>query len=230
MEAEILAPEPLVQLQNIDKTYDNGQLRQKVLDDLSLTVCQGEYVSMIGPSGSGKSTLMNLIGCLDKATHGDYLFRGVNVYQEYTQEQFSDMRLNYIGFIFQNYSLFPKLSALDNVITPLIYNQTKRSKRKKIAMEALNRVGLSDKARNLPNQLSGGQQQRVAIARALVKQPELILADEPTGNLDTENSELILELFDQLHNEGNSLIVITHEQQVALRSQRTINLKDGRIT
>ncbi|MCC2616133.1 ABC transporter ATP-binding protein [Aestuariibacter halophilus] len=220
---------PLVQLQHIDKVYDNGEIAQKVLDDLSLTVYQGEYVSMVGPSGSGKSTLMNLIGCLDRASGGAYRFKGTDVYQAYSQEQLSDMRLRFIGFIFQNYSLFPKLSALENVMTPLMYNQTPRGARKAIAMEALERVGLGDKARNLPCQLSGGQQQRVAIARALVKKPELILADEPTGNLDSENSAMILELFEQLHKDGNSLIVITHEDQVARHSQRMITLQDGRV-
>lgn len=218
----------LVRLDNIYKQYQSGEQKQEVLSGLTLDIKRGEYVALIGPSGSGKSTLMNIVGCLDKATSGKFVFDGVDIHKDISSDKLSEIRSDKIGFIFQNYSLFPKSSTIDNVKLPLIYKKTSKKLRNKMALSALNKVGLDEKTKHFPFELSGGQQQRVAIARALVKKPELILADEPTGNLDAKNTEIIMELFDLLHKEGHTIFIITHDLEVANRSQRIITMQNGR--
>ena len=218
----------MIEMQDIVKQYTLGSETIYALDHVSLRVEKGEYVTIIGPSGSGKSTLMNLIGCLDTADGGTYLLNGKPI-RKYREKQLAEVRSKQIGFIFQGFNLLPKLSALENVELPMIYQGVRATERKKRAVAALERVGLGGRMKHRPNQLSGGQQQRCAIARAIAVNPSLILADEPTGNLDQKTGREILNIFDELHQAGNTIVLITHDPKVALCGQRMIRIEDGRL-
>jgi len=218
----------LIQLQDITKYYEMGSQTVKALDGITIDVNQNDYLAFIGSSGSGKSTMLNILGCLDKPTLGQYFLNGKNV-EALDQNQLSEIRNLEIGFIFQSFNLLPRASALGNVMQPLIYRNINLRTRKKMASEALARVGLADRVDHLPNQLSGGQRQRVAIARALVTSPSILLADEPTGNLDSRTTVEIMQLFDALHKEGQTLIVVTHEGEIARHCHRVVEMKDGKI-
>lgn len=218
----------LIELDNITKYYEMGTQTVKALDGINICIEPNEYVAFIGSSGSGKSTMLNILGCLDKPTCGTYLLNQKNV-EGMDQNQLSDIRNQEIGFIFQSFNLLPRATALGNVMQPLIYRNIRLSERKRLATEALNRVGLESRMDHLPNQLSGGQRQRVAIARALVTHPSILLADEPTGNLDSKTSVEIMELFDQLHREGHTLIIVTHETEIASHCERVVEMRDGRV-
>ena len=218
----------MIEMQDIVKQYTLGGETIYALDHVSLRVEKGEYVTIIGPSGSGKSTLMNLIGCLDTADSGSYLLNGKPI-RKYRERQLAEVRSKQIGFIFQGFNLLPKLSALENVELPMIYQGVRATERKKRAVAALERVGLGGRMKHRPNQLSGGQQQRCAIARAIAVNPSLILADEPTGNLDQKTGREILNIFDELHQAGNTIVLITHDPKVALCGQRMIRIEDGRL-
>ena len=218
----------MIEMQDIVKQYTLGGETIYALDHVSLRVEKGEYVTIIGPSGSGKSTLMNLIGCLDTADSGTYLLNGKPI-RKYREKQLAEVRSKQIGFIFQGFNLLPKLSALENVELPMIYQGVRATERKKRAVAALERVGLGGRMKHRPNQLSGGQQQRCAIARAIAVNPLLILADEPTGNLDQKTGREILNIFDELHQAGNTIVLITHDPKVALCGQRMIRIEDGRL-
>ena len=218
----------MIEMQDIVKQYTLGGENIYALDHVSLRVEKGEYVTIIGPSGSGKSTLMNLIGCLDTADSGTYLLNGKPI-RKYREKQLAEVRSKQIGFIFQGFNLLPKLSALENVELPMIYQGVRATERKKRAVAALERVGLGGRMKHRPNQLSGGQQQRCAIARAIAVNPSLILADEPTGNLDQKTGREILNIFDELHQAGNTIVLITHDPKVALCGQRMIRIEDGRL-
>ena len=218
----------MIEMQDIVKQYTLGGETIYALDHVSLRVEKGEYVTIIGPSGSGKSTLMNLIGCLDTADSGTYLLNGEPI-RKYREKQLAEVRSKQIGFIFQGFNLLPKLSALENVELPMIYQGVRATERKKRAVAALERVGLGGRMKHRPNQLSGGQQQRCAIARAIAVNPSLILADEPTGNLDQKTGREILNIFDELHQAGNTIVLITHDPKVALCGQRMIRIEDGRL-
>ena len=218
----------MIEMQDIVKQYTLGGEIIYALDHVSLRVKKGEYVTIIGPSGSGKSTLMNLIGCLDTADSGTYLLNGKPI-RKYREKQLAEVRSKQIGFIFQGFNLLPKLSALENVELPMIYQGVRATERKRRAVAALERVGLGGRMKHRPNQLSGGQQQRCAIARAIAVNPSLILADEPTGNLDQKTGREILNIFDELHQAGNTIVLITHDPKVALCGQRMIRIEDGRL-
>ncbi len=218
----------MIEMQDIVKQYTLGGETIYALDHVSLRVEKGEYVTIIGPSGSGKSTLMNLIGCLDTADSGTYLLNGKPI-RKYREKQLAEVRSKQIGFIFQGFNLLPKLSALENVELPMIYQGVRATERKKRAVAALERVGLGGRMKHRPNQLSGGQQQRCAIARAIAVNPSLILADEPTGNLDQKTGREILNIFDELQQAGNTIVLITHDPKVALCGQRMIRIEDGRL-
>lgn len=218
----------LIELQDITKYYEMGSQTVKALDGITIDVNQNDYLAFIGSSGSGKSTMLNILGCLDKPTLGQYFLNGKNV-EALDQNQLSEIRNLEIGFIFQSFNLLPRASALGNVMQPLIYRNINLRTRKKMASEALARVGLADRVGHLPNQLSGGQRQRVAIARALVTSPSILLADEPTGNLDSRTTVEIMQLFDELHKEGQTLIVVTHEDEIARHCHRVVEMKDGKI-
>ena len=218
----------LIKIQNLSKDYVMGEMEVPALIDINLQIRENEYVAIMGPSGSGKSTLMNILGCLDTPTSGQYFFNGTDV-SVLDDDSLSVMRNKEIGFVFQNFNLLPKLNALQNVEMPLIYAGVKSEERKRSALEALEKVGLSDRMHHKPSELSGGQRQRVAIARALVTKPGILLADEPTGALDSKTGEEIMVLFRQLHEEGNTVIVITHEQEIANHANRTIHIRDGRV-
>ena len=218
----------MIEMQDIVKQYTLGGETIYALDHVSMRVEKGEYVTIIGPSGSGKSTLMNIIGCLDTADSGTYLLNGKSI-RKYREKQLAEVRSKQIGFIFQGFNLLPKLSALENVELPMIYQGVRASERKKRAVAALERVGLGGRMKHRPNQLSGGQQQRCAIARAIAVNPSLILADEPTGNLDQKTGREILNIFDELHQAGNTIVLITHDPKVALCGQRMIRIEDGRL-
>ena len=218
----------MIEMQDIVKQYTLGGETIYALNHISLRVEKGEYVTIIGPSGSGKSTLMNLIGCLDTADSGSYLLNGKPI-RKYRERQLAEVRSKQIGFIFQGFNLLPKLSALENVELPMIYQGVRASERKKRAVAALERVGLGERMKHRPNQLSGGQQQRCAIARAIAVHPSLILADEPTGNLDQKTGREILTIFDELHQAGNTIVLITHDPKVARCGQRMIRIEDGRL-
>lgn len=218
----------LIEIKNVSKNYIMGELEVPALKNINLKIQQNEYVAIMGPSGSGKSTLMNILGCLDNPTEGNYLFNKTDV-SMLDDDALSTMRNKEIGFVFQNFNLLPKLNALQNVEMPLIYAGIKADERRKHALEALGKVGLTDRIHHKPSELSGGQRQRVAIARALVTNPGILLADEPTGALDSKTGEEIMDLFRKLHAEGNTIILITHEQEIADHANRTIHIRDGEI-
>lgn len=218
----------MIQLFNISKTYQMGEDTIKALDNLSLQVTKGEFIAIIGPSGSGKSTLMNIIGILDRASSGGYYLNKMNL-MRISDKKISKIRNKKIGFIFQQFNLMPRLTAFENVELPLIYRGTSKPTRKKMVLKSLERVGLLEKQKHLPAQLSGGQQQRVAIARAIAGNPEIILADEPTGALDSKTGEEVMRLLKEIHREGNTLIMITHDKTIAEQAERIIEIKDGKI-
>ena len=219
----------IIGIKSVSKIYNLGNTVVKALDNVSLSIFENDFISIMGPSGSGKSTLMNIIGCLDVPTKGSYKFNDEKISQM-KDSQLADIRNQKIGFVFQTFNLLPKLNALQNVEVPLVYSNLNRYKRTEKAKEALKIVGLSNRINHKPNELSGGQRQRVAIARALVNEPSIILADEPTGNLDSKSGSEILNFFDDLHKAGNTLIIVTHEQSVAKRAKRRIEIFDGKIT
>ncbi len=218
----------LITLHNIKKYYEMGTQVVKALDGIDVSISPNEYVAFIGSSGSGKSTMLNILGCLDSPSDGTYHLNGTNV-ESLDQNELSEIRNREIGFIFQSFNLLPRANALQNVMQPLVYRAMGMADRKRLASEALERVGLGSRMDHLPNQLSGGQRQRVAIARALVTEPSILLADEPTGNLDSKTSVEIMQLFDELHREGHTLIVVTHEDEIAEHCHRVIEMKDGVI-
>ncbi len=218
----------LIRMQDIRKHYEMGSQIVRALDGINVEIGRGDWVSFIGSSGSGKSTFLNILGCLDRPSGGEYFLNGVYV-EELGPNQLAEIRNREIGFIFQSFNLLPRATALGNVMQPLVYRRISYRQRREMAMEALRRVRLDDRVDHLPNQLSGGQRQRVAIARALVTEPSILLADEPTGNLDSRTSAEIMQLFDQLHCEGQTLILVTHEEDVAGLGDRVIELLDGKI-
>jgi putative ABC transport system ATP-binding protein len=219
----------VIEFTNIVKTYDMGGAEEvHALRGVSLTIKKNEYVAIMGPSGSGKSTLMNIIGCLDTPTSGQYLFNGVSV-SEMDDNELAKIRNKEIGFVFQTFNLLPRSDSLHNVELPLIYGGIPSSERKRRAAEVLHNVGLGDRGHHKPNELSGGQRQRVAVARALVTRPSIILADEPTGNLDSKTGEEIMMLFEDLHRQGNTIILVTHEADIAEHALRAIRLRDGNV-
>lgn len=219
----------ILELKNIYKNYEQGKMEVPVLKDVSLEVEEGEYVAIMGPSGSGKSTLMNIIGCLDKPTSGEYKLADEDILL-YNDKELSGVRLRSIGFVFQSFNLLPRQTALDNVALPLLYAGLPKKEQHRIATEALERVGLGDRINFKPTQLSGGQNQRVAIARAMVNNPKLLLADEPTGALDSQSGEQIMELFQKLNDEGVTIVMITHEREVAERAKRIVYIRDGQLS
>ena len=219
---------PTLALRDVVKTYDMGAEKVHALDGVSLDVAKNEYVAIMGPSGSGKSTLMNLIGCLDTPTSGSYLLEGEPV-ASMAENQLAEIRNRRIGFVFQTFNLIPRANIFHNVELPLVYAGVRRAERRERTERVLETVGLKDRMKHRPNELSGGQRQRVAIARALVVGPSLILADEPTGNLDTKTGDGIMAMFDELHSAGQTIIVVTHEEYIAERAQRTVRLRDGKI-
>ena len=220
--------EPLIELKNIYKIYHMGDEEVRASDGVSLSIDRGEFVAIVGKSGSGKSTLMNIIGALDVPTEGEYVLGGEDV-SEMSDDQLAQIRNKMIGFIFQQYNLLPKLNLLENVELPLLYAGVSVQERKERALKSLAKVGLEEKWKNLPNQLSGGQQQRVSIARALAGDPSLILADEPTGALDSRTSREVLNFLRQLNEEGNTIVMITHDNSIALEAKRVVRIKDGKI-
>jgi putative ABC transport system ATP-binding protein len=219
---------PVIQLQNVYRTYIMGEQVLNALDGVDLEICRNEYIAIVGASGSGKSTMMNIIGCLDRPTSGDYLLNGTNV-GDMSEAELARARNRQIGFVFQSFNLLSRASALKNVMQPLVYRGISRSERKQIATSALGRVGLGDRLDSRPNQMSGGQRQRVAIARALVGNPAILLADEPTGNLDSKTSQEIMALIDELQQQGQTIIMVTHEPDIAAHCERVIRLEDGKI-
>lgn len=218
----------ILELNHIYKTYLQGKIEVPVLKDISLSVEQGEYVAIMGPSGSGKTTLMNIIGCLDQASSGEFFLAGKDI-GKMNESQLSDVRLKHIGFVFQSFHLMPKQTALDNVALPLLYEGIGVKKRREIARTALEKVGLGDRAEFRPNQLSGGQCQRVAIARAIVNNPQILLADEPTGALDSASGAQVMELFQKLNDDGVTIVMITHDREVAEHAKRILHIRDGRF-
>ena len=218
----------ILELHNIYKTYIQGKMEVPVLKDISLSVDEGEYVAIMGPSGSGKTTLMNIIGCLDLPTSGTYALAGENIIGS-SESQLSEIRLNSIGFVFQSFHLLPRQSAAENVALPLLYAGVPKKERRARAVRALERVGLGDRVEFKPNQLSGGQCQRVAIARAIVNNPKILLADEPTGALDSQSGAQIMELFQTLNDEGVTVVMITHDLDVANHAKRVLHIRDGQF-
>lgn len=218
----------VIKIRDIKRDFPLGQEVVKVLKGIDLDIEKGEYVALMGPSGSGKSTLMNILGCLDTPTSGTYELNGVDV-SSMTDDELAEIRNKEIGFVFQTFNLLPRTTALDNVALPMVYAGASKTERHKRATEVLNDVGLSDRMDHKPNQLSGGQRQRVAIGRALINKPSIILADEPTGNLDSVTSLEIMQLFDAIHELGNTVIVVTHEEEIAAHTHRIIRLKDGMV-
>lgn len=220
--------QPIIELKGITRDFPMGKFTVKVLKGIDLVIEENEYVALMGPSGSGKSTLMNTLGCLDTPTSGEYKLNGTDV-SHLSDNELAEIRNKNIGFVFQTFNLIPRQTALDNTALPLVYAGMSKPKRRERAAEVLNQVGLGDRMDHQPNQLSGGQRQRVAIARALVNKPSLILADEPTGNLDTKTSVEIMELFDEIHRQGNTIVLVTHEEDIAQRAHRIIRLRDGKV-
>ena len=218
----------LIQLEKIEKIYEIGTVKVPALRGVDLLLGKNEYIAIMGPSGSGKSTLMNILGCLDTPTGGTYTLNDINV-SEMDDDQLAEIRNREIGFVFQTFNLLPRATALHNVELPLIYNGTSAVQRRKQALEALDQVGLADRVHHKPNELSGGQRQRVAIARALVNRPSILLADEPTGNLDSRTGDEIMEIIEDLHEQGHTIILVTHEEYIAEHSNRIIRLRDGLI-
>ena len=219
----------MIDIQDLCKFYQVGDDRVRALDHATLHICPKEFVSIIGPSGSGKSTLMNIIGCLDVADAGVYKLDGLPI-QSYSENELAHIRNKKIGFVFQSFNLIPKLTAEENVELPLIYQGVPRGERRERVEAALARMELQRRAKHLPTELSGGQQQRVAIARAIVTNPSLILADEPTGNLDSHTSEEIMEVFRELHSQGNTIVLITHDNDVARQAERIVHIRDGQLS
>jgi len=220
--------DPLIRTEELRKIYTIGNQEVRALDGVNFTVNTNEYISLMGPSGSGKSTLMNIIGCLDTPSSGKYFLNGPDVSQ-LSDNELAEVRNTQIGFVFQTFNLLPRYSALENVALPLIYSGWPRNRREERAREVLEKVGLGDRTHHKPNELSGGQRQRVAIARALVNNPTIILADEPTGNLDTRTSYEIMELFNLIHANGNTILIVTHEEDIAKYTLRTLKLRDGKV-
>ncbi|GHH33766.1 ABC transporter ATP-binding protein [Lentzea cavernae] len=219
---------PVIEVRDLRKTYGNGDTAVHALRGLDLTVEKGEYIAIMGASGSGKSTLLNILGCLDVPSGGRYLLDGIDT-GEFDEEQLSLLRNRKIGFVFQSFNLVPRTTALANVELPLVYAGVRRAQRRERALAALDLVGLADRTHHRPNELSGGQQQRVAIARALVTSPAIVLADEPTGNLDTDSSREVLGILDRLNASGRTVVLITHEDEVAAHAMRTVRVVDGRV-
>ncbi len=220
--------EPVAKLTSVSKLYGQGSLVVKALDDLNLEVLKGDYLAVMGASGSGKSTAMNILGCLDRPTLGSYELNGTAV-EGLDDDTLADIRNQELGFVFQQFHLLPEATALENVMMPMVYAGVPPSKRRARAEEALEKVGLSERMANRPNQLSGGQQQRVAIARAIINQPALLLADEPTGALDSRTTEDVLDLFDELHSQGITVVLVTHEDDVADKAKKIARFKDGKL-
>ncbi len=218
----------MIKLDNITKIYNSGEVKVAALKGISLEIDGGEFIAIVGPSGSGKTTLLDILGCLSKPTSGHYDLDDTEVSQ-LTESALAQFRNKKIGFVFQTFHLLPRSTALENVELPLFYSGVKRAERQKLALEALAAVGLSDRVLHRPNQLSGGQQQRVAIARALVNRPSIILADEPTGNLDTVSGQEIMGLLKELHQKGSTIILVTHDRELAAQTDRTISIRDGRV-
>lgn len=218
----------IIDIRNISKVYKMGTQLVHALRDVTISIKKNEYVALMGPSGSGKSTMMNILGCLDTPSSGTYFFNGTNV-RELNENELAEIRNREIGFVFQTFNLLPRASALKNIELPLVYSGVKKYERLDKAEEALRSVGLEDRMEHKPNELSGGQRQRVAIARALVTSPSIILADEPTGNLDTKTGNDIMMLFENLWKSGNTIIIVTHEEEIALHAKRIIRLRDGLV-
>jgi putative ABC transport system ATP-binding protein len=221
-------PPPVIALRNVERVYQMGEVQVQALRGVSLLVQRGDFVALMGASGSGKSTLMNVIGCLDVPTHGRYWIDGVDV-RRLDETALARIRNRKIGFVFQSFNLIPRTSALANVELPLTYAGVSAKERRSRALEALEMVGLTDRAGHMPNEMSGGQQQRVAVARAIVTRPSLILADEPTGNLDTHSSEEVMGIFDQLSSSGRTIVLVTHEHDIAAHARRVVRLRDGLV-
>lgn len=219
---------PVIALENINRKFQLGVNTLHVLKDISLSIDKGDFVALMGPSGSGKSTLMNILGCLDVATSGKYFLNQTDV-STLNDDHLAEIRNKEIGFVFQTFNLMPKTTALDNVALPLVYSGIGKKERRERAAQVLESVGLGDRMDHRPNQLSGGQRQRVAVARALVNNPSIILADEPTGNLDSKTSVEIMDLFKEIHSQGNTVILVTHEEDIAEYTRRIIRLKDGEV-
>lgn len=218
----------IIHLQDIRKSYFMGKQELQVLKGIDLDIRNNEYVALMGPSGSGKSTLMNILGCLDSPSYGQYVLNGQDV-SKMADDDLADVRNKEIGFVFQQFNLLPRLTALENVALPLVYAGVGRKQRTEMAMDVIQKVGLEDRSHHKPNELSGGQCQRVAIARALVNNPSLILADEPTGNLDTKTSKEIMDIFTQIQEAGNTVVLVTHEEDIANYAKRVVRLRDGLI-
>lgn len=216
----------VIRIENLTRFYTIGEETVRALNGINLSIQKNEYVALMGPSGSGKSTLMNIIGCLDTPTSGEYFLNGPNVAQ-LSDSELAAIRNKEIGFVFQTFNLLPRLTALQNVALPLVYAGILEAERLKKAKEVLEQVGLGDRIKHRPNELSGGQRQRVAVARALVNHPSIILADEPTGNLDTKTSEEIMQLLDIIHQAGNTIVLVTHEEDIALHAKRVVRMRDG---
>ena len=218
----------VINISGLEKVYQLGKQQVKALDGVSLSICKNEYVAIMGPSGSGKSTLMNILGCLDTPSGGKYILNGTDV-SKMGDGALAETRNREIGFVFQSFNLLPRYSALENVGLPLVYSGVSSKERERRAIEALEAVGLADRMEHKPAEMSGGQRQRVAVARALINNPSIILADEPTGNLDTKTSIEIMRLFEEIYKKGNTVIVVTHEEDIALHARRIIKLRDGKI-